>query len=252
MYSPFASVVVEASFVCVVSTPFAIEISYNFTTSPFSFNNSTFAFATLFSLSWNIPSPILSLPVFVLSPFMLLSSNTEQKFHEQTKCRDLAIMTLLLGTGIRVSECVGLDITDVDFRNNGIKVHRKGGAEVVVYFGDEVRTALLNYLEERNTIEAVEGSTNALFLSLQKKRIGVRAVENLVKKYSKLITTMKNITPHKLRSTYGTSLYRETGDIYLVADVLGHKDVNTTKKHYAALEDERRRTAPKYIHLRDE
>ena len=110
----------------------------------------------------------------------------------------------------------------------------------------------LNYLEERNTIEAVEGSTNALFLSLQKKRIGVRAVENLVKKYSKLITTMKNITPHKLRSTYGTSLYRETGDIYLVADVLGHKDVNTTKKHYAALEDERRRTAPKYIHLRDE
>ena len=144
-------------------------------------------------------------------------------------------MTLLLGTGIRVSECVGLDITDVDFRNNGIKVHRKGGAEVVVYFGDEVRTALLNYLEERNTIEAVEGSTNALFLSLQKKRIGVRAVENLVKKYSKLITTMKNITPHKLRSTYGTSLYRETGDIYLVADVLGHKDVNTTKKHYACL-----------------
>lgn len=80
---------------------------------------------------------------------------------------------------------MGLDITDVDFRNNGIKVHRKGGAEVVVYFGDEVRTALLNYLEERNTIEAVEGSTNALFLSLQKKRIGVRAVENLVKKYSK-------------------------------------------------------------------
>ena len=66
------------------------------------------------------------------------------------------------------------------------------------------------------------------------------------------MTTMKNITPHKLRSTYGTSLYRETGDIYLVADVLGHKDVNTTKKHYAALEDERRRTAPKYIHLRDE
>ena len=173
-------------------------------------------------------------------------------YWEKTKIRDLALITLLLGTGIRVSECVGLDITDVDFKNNGIKVVRKGGNEMIVYFGDEVRTALLNYLEERNTIEAVEGSTNALFLSLQKKRIGVRAVENLVKKYSKLITTMKNITPHKLRSTYGTSLYRETGDIYLVADVLGHKDVNTTKKHYAALEDERRRTAPKYIHLRDE
>lgn len=179
-------------------------------------------------------------------------TSRQQKFHAQTKTRDLAIMTLMLGTGIRVSECVGLDITDIDFKNNGIKVHRKGGAEVVVYFGDEVRTALLDYLEERNGIEAAEGSTNALFLSLQKKRIGVRAVENLVKKYSRLVTTMKNITPHKLRSTYGTSLYRETGDIYLVADVLGHKDVNTTKKHYAALEDERRRAAAKYVHLRED
>ena len=54
-------------------------------------------------------------------------------------------MTLLLGTGIRVSECVGLDLEDVDMRNNGIKIHRKGGAEVVVYFGEEVREALLAY-----------------------------------------------------------------------------------------------------------
>ena len=179
-------------------------------------------------------------------------TSRQQKFHAQTKVRDLALMTLMLGTGIRVSECVGLDITDIDFKNNGIKIHRKGGAEVVVYFGDEVRSALLDYLEERGTIEAVDGNTNALFLSLQKKRIGVRTVENLVKKYARLVTTMKNITPHKLRSTYGTTLYRETGDIYLVADVLGHKDVNTTKKHYAALEDERRREAAKYIHLRED
>ena len=56
----------------------------------------------------------------------------QQKFHEKTKTRDLAMMTLLLGTGIRVSECVGLDMDDVDFKNNGIKIHRKGGAEVVV------------------------------------------------------------------------------------------------------------------------
>ena len=55
-------------------------------------------------------------------------------------------MTLLLGTGIRVSECVGLDLEDVDMRNNGIKIHRKGGAEVVVYFGEEVREALLAYM----------------------------------------------------------------------------------------------------------
>lgn len=174
----------------------------------------------------------------------------QQAFHEKTKVRDLAILTLMLGTGIRVSECVGLDIDDVDFKNNGIKIHRKGGQEVVVYFGDEVRDALMDYMKERDHTIACEGHTNALFLSLQNKRLSVRSVENLVKKYAKLVTNLKNITPHKLRSTYGTNLYRETGDIYLVADVLGHKDVNTTKKHYAALEDERRRKAAKYVHLR--
>ena len=175
----------------------------------------------------------------------------QQMYHERTKTRDLALLTLLLGTGIRVSECVGLDLDDVDFKNNGIKVHRKGGAEVMIYFGDEVMEALANYIEERNAISAVDGHTNALFLSLQNKRITVRAVENLVKKYSKLVTNVKKITPHKLRSTYGTTLYQETGDIYLVADVLGHKDVNTTRKHYAALEDERRRRAAKVVKLRD-
>lgn len=175
----------------------------------------------------------------------------QQKFHEKTRTRDLAIMTLLLGTGIRVSECVGLDMDDVDMRNNGIKIHRKGGAEVIVYFGNEVRTALLDYMAERQKITAEDGSINALFLSLQNKRIGVRTVENMVKKYSSLVTNLKHITPHKLRSTYGTSLYRETGDIYLVADVLGHKDVNTTRKHYAALDDDRRRSAAKYVKLRD-
>ena len=175
----------------------------------------------------------------------------QQKYHDRTKTRDLALMTLLLGTGIRVSECVGLDLEDVDMRNNGIKIHRKGGAEVVVYFGEEVREALLAYMVERQKITAEDGSINALFLSLQNRRISVRSVENLVKKYAKLVTSLKHITPHKLRSTYGTSLYRETGDIYLVADVLGHKDVNTTRKHYAAIDDDRRRSAAKYVKLRD-
>lgn len=81
--------------------------------------------------------------------------------------------------------------------------------------------------------------------------MSVRSVEKLVKKYARTVTTMKNITPHKLRSTYGTNLYNETGDIYLVADVLGHKDVNTTKKHYASLEDNRRRMAAKAVILRE-
>lgn len=179
-------------------------------------------------------------------------TKSQQKFHEKTKIRDLALMTLLLGTGIRVSECVGLDINDVDFENNGIKIRRKGGYEVVVYFGEEVRAALIDYLQERKHMLTCDGHANALFLSLQMKRISVRSVENLVKKYASTVTKLKKITPHKLRSTYGTSLYRETGDIYLVADVLGHKDVNTTKKHYAAIEDNRRRSAANIVKLRKE
>ncbi|GLB31033.1 integrase [Lacrimispora amygdalina] len=175
----------------------------------------------------------------------------QKAYHEKTKVRDLALLTLLLGTGIRVSECVGLDLNDIDFKNGGIRIHRKGGKEVTVYFGTEVEDALLDYLEERNQIIPDEGNENALFLSMQKKRIAVRSVENLVKKYSRLVTPLKKITPHKLRSTYGTSLYKETGDIYLVADVLGHSDVNTTKKHYAALEDERRRSARNKVKLRE-
>ena len=173
-------------------------------------------------------------------------------YYEKTKDRDLALVTLLLGTGVRVSECVGLDIEDVDFKNNGIKVTRKGGNEMVVYFGPEVEKALKNYLEVRKNIVPVEGHEHALFYSTQRKRIGVQAVENLVKKYARQVTTTKKITPHKLRSTDGTALYQETGDIYLVADVLGHKDVNTTKKHYAALDDSRRRQAATAVKLRED
>ena len=175
----------------------------------------------------------------------------QKTFHNKTKIRDLALLTLLLGTGIRVSECVGLDISDVDFRNGGIRIHRKGGKEGTVYFGVEVEDALKDYLEERTQMEPAEGHDNALFLSLQMKRMSVRSVENLVKKYAKIVTPLKKITPHKLRSTYGTALYRETGDIYLVADVLGHADVNTTKKHYAALDDARRRSARDKVWLRE-
>lgn len=173
-------------------------------------------------------------------------------YYEKTKNRDLAIITLLLGTGIRVSECVGLDIQDVDFKNNGVKVTRKGGNEMVVYFGEEVENALKMYLyTTRKTVTPLSGHENALFLSTQRRRIGVQAVENMVKKYARQITPNKKITPHKLRSTYGTALYKETGDIYLVADVLGHKDVNTTKKHYAAIDENRRRQAAGAVKLRE-
>jgi site-specific recombinase XerD len=176
----------------------------------------------------------------------------QMDYHSKTVVRDMAILTLLLGTGIRVSECVGLNINDIDFPNTRLKVRRKGGYEDVVYFGEEVEKALLSYLDERKLIIPFEGHEDAFFLSLQNKRISVRSVEKLVKKYSGLVTNVKKITPHKLRSTFGTNLYNETGDIYLVADVLGHKDVNTTRKHYAAMKDEHKRRAAKAVKLREE
>ena len=159
---------------------------------------------------------------------------------------------MLLGTGIRVSECVGLNITDLDVEENRFKVRRKGGNESIIYYGEEVAAALERYLIQREHIIPCEGSENALFLSIQKKRMSVRGMENMVTKYTEKLNCLKRITPHKLRSTFGTNLYRETQDIYMVADFLGHRDVNTTRKHYASISDDKRRTAIRKFKLREE
>lgn len=178
---------------------------------------------------------------------------TYQKYHHVTKARDLAMLSLFLGTGIRISECVGLDIDDFDFEQNAFVITRKGGKEVILYLSDEVADALKAYLSEREKIEALPGHEDAFFLSLQRKRMTQRAVENMVKKYAMIAAPLKKkISPHKLRSTFGTNLYRETGDIYLVADVLGHSDVNTTRKHYAAIAEDHRRIAAQKTVLREE
>lgn len=174
----------------------------------------------------------------------------QQGFHKHTQSRDYAMLSLFLGTGIRISECVGLNLDDFDFKQNAFTVTRKGGNRVILYFNDEVSDALQNYILERKKIKTQPSHENALFLSLQNKRISVRAVEKLVKKYSKIVNPLKKITPHKLRSTFGTNLYRETNDIYVVADVLGHKDVNTTRKHYAAISDDIRRNAAKKVRFK--
>ena len=178
---------------------------------------------------------------------------TYQKYHRVTQKRDLAMLSLFLGTGIRISECVGLNIDDLDFEQNAFVVTRKGGKEVILYLSDEVANALKDYVAERTEIEALPGHENALFLSIQRRRITQRAVENMVKKYASIAAPLKKkISPHKLRSTFGTNLYRETGDIYLVADVLGHSDVNTTRKHYAAIAEDHRRIAAQRTVLRDD
>ena len=187
----------------------------------------------------------------------ILTGREVELLLEQPKCvdekgfRDRAMLELLYATGIRVSECVGINIDDLDFQTNGVLVTRKGGNQVILYYPQEVADALADYLKERKTMEpATPEDQNALFLSLQRKRITQRAVQKMVKKYCALAVPLKKrMSPHKLRSTYATRLYHETEDIYLVAEALGHSDVNTTRKHYAAMSDQRRREAAQNTHL---
>lgn len=169
-------------------------------------------------------------------------SDRAKKYQEHTRARDKALLVLFLTTGMRVSELVGLNISHINFEDNSLIIMRKGGNESILYFGEETRDVLLAYLEEREAKEKLNPDS-PLFLSTRGTRLKVRSIQDIVKKYAKIISPLKKITPHKLRSTYGTQLYHETGDIYLVADVLGHKDVNTTRKHYASMTEDRRRSA---------
>lgn len=174
----------------------------------------------------------------------------QKRYQKLTAKRDYAMLSLFLGTGIRVSECVGINLSDINMEENAFLVTRKGGNQVVLYFPAEVATALAEYIEERTKIDTLPGHEDALFLSLQKRRITQRAVQNLVKKYAAVAAPLKpKISPHKLRSTFATNLYNATGDIYLVADVLGHSSVDTTRKHYADMTDARRRMAAEYVRL---
>lgn len=177
-------------------------------------------------------------------------TNHQLAYHEKNKVRDTAILMLFLGTGIRISELVGLNNNDLNFKDNSFIVTRKGGSKSILYFDEEVAAALLRYLDYKEQLPVNPKEAEALFLSSQMKRITVRAVENLVQKYAKIVSPLKKISPHKLRSTYGTQLYKATGDIYIVADVLGHKDVNTTRKHYAAISDDNRRAVVGKVKLK--
>ena len=166
------------------------------------------------------------------------------KFAKSSQMRDIAILTLLLNTGIRVSEMVGIDLQDIDWNERRIKIFRKGRKEQYVYFNDPVAETLQDYIDyERKTPSE---DMSALFISRKGQRISVRAVERLVKKYTASVVPMKRITPHKLRSTFATNLYEETGDIYVTSDALGHSSLETVKK-YTNLHDERRRKAAEAI-----
>lgn len=172
----------------------------------------------------------------------------QEDYAKKQSGRDAAIISLLLVTGMRVSELAELDVSDIDMDKCQARIVRKGGNESVVYFSDMARDALAAWLDDRALALADDADKEpALFLSSRRTRMSVRAIQQMVRKHAARAVPLKHITPHKLRATFATELYKATGDIYLVADALGHSDVNTTKEHYADLSTDRKESVRNLI-----
>lgn len=149
------------------------------------------------------------------------------KFHDGL--RDRAVLALLLDTGMRVSELVGLDMSDLDLEECSAIILRKGGKTEEVFFSDSTREILEEYIEYRNgTLKAY--STPALFISRRYERLGVRGIEYMVKKYAKIAVPIKadKISPHKLRSTFAMAFYEREPDLLLLKEIMGHSNIATT------------------------
>ena len=165
---------------------------------------------------------------------------------EKEKVRDYAIAALLLGTGMRVSELAGIDLNDIDYSTNKVTILRKGGATKHVYMSDTVASAILDYTEQREFIEAAdEDGKSALFLSSQRRRITTRTIENMICRYAKAVVPYKHITPHKLRSSFATAVLHKTGNIAVVSAALNHKQLSTTQRYYSKVLDEDLKEAAK-------
>ena len=175
----------------------------------------------------------------------------QMAYLQRTRCRDLAIITLMLNTGIRRSECVGLNLTDINLTEGKMQVYRKGGKFQYIPLNSEVIEILRVYIEERKrTRVTTRTDEKALFLSMQNRRINGSTIENMLKKYALMAGITKPITPHKLRKTYGTALYRKTRDIYLTANALGHDNVSTTSRHYVNDSEESLKEVAEDIRIR--
>jgi integrase/recombinase XerC len=158
----------------------------------------------------------------------------QMAYHEKLRMRDYIMSLLLAYTGIRVSELIQLDVGDIYLQKEQIKVLRKGGKEELITLPSRIVEDISDYIEARKQQESVtKGHENALFLSLQKKRIDARTVRQMLEKYRKRSKIDTKITPHVFRRTFGTNHYNTYEDMYLTAQVLGHSSAETTRKFYA-------------------
>lgn len=168
------------------------------------------------------------------------------KFHQRTKYRDLTMLLLLAFTGIRISELVQLDISDISIKDEAMVVIRKGGDQEKLFVPEEIIPALKEYIQKRKSLIDVENEyKDALFLSNQKKRIDPKTVRYMLKKYAKIAKINIKVTPHTFRRTFATKLLEMYGNIELVAQQLGHSSVETTRRFYADLTEKTKRKAMK-------
>lgn len=163
------------------------------------------------------------------------AKNTQKKWIS----RDIALITLGLTTGLRISAIVGIDIDDINMKENYINVNEKGDINKKVYISDNTKDSLKRWIEDRNNM--VDETERALFICQGNHRISTRSVE---RKFNKITQgTSKHITPHKMRATCATRLYEQTGDIYLVQQQLGHKNIENTKRYAKVSETKMREAA---------
>ena len=165
-------------------------------------------------------------------------SDRQRTFHDKYyKSRDFAIVMLFLDTGIRVSELWGLDVKDVDLLTASFECVRKGGNRQTLYFGDDARRALAEYIEERKVRDKTFTKDEPLFVTRKGERLGIRAIQKLINKYTQAANG-KKLSPHKMRSSFAMAYYRENRDILALQREMGHKNLATTNIYAKATNDE--------------
>lgn len=166
------------------------------------------------------------------------------KHHDKYRLRDVTLITLLLDTGMRVSEVHGIDIKDLDLEDCSVYIVRKGGNKQTIYFSDETATLIDEYIESRRVTCPNLGSEEPLFVTLKGDRLAVRSIEYLVKKYAKAGLPGKGqfITPHKMRSSFAMGYYEETMDILALQKKLGHESLAATNIYAKATDKKMRET----------
>ena len=173
----------------------------------------------------------------------------KQKYHKKYLLRDLTLITLLLDTGMRISELHGINISDIDFADAKVLVTRKGGEQKHIYFSDDVRDLIREYIQERKDNKEEVNDRSPLFVTkatknVPPKRLSIRAIEVLVKKYTQSSLPGKgSLSPHKMRTSFAMTFYEMSGNnILALQQKLGHNSLAATNVYAKSTDDEMKKT----------